>query len=1788
MKKTLFFLLSLLMFVSCYDDTGLRQQMQDFEDRLAGIAGTMIAPISSQITGINTSIEELKEVDADLKSYIDNLKSVAEDLEKRLTATEEHLEGVDTLKSKLEVANAALEDLVASDVAFDKKLADLQSYLEDNLKSSKDWAKSAYATLDQYDSLQTELSKIKATLDKVGKEMGAMAEDLGQQLSDAIAYSESSMKAWVNKKLAESYYDMAAVDANLAELEKAYKDADESILESLAQQQAALDKAKQDITEEYEKAISDAVKTNDGVLNLDIADAIKTAQEELQAQLEEIGGVLETMEGRLAILESKFINRIQSLVYVPEYTDGKAVVLEGQDEFELKFLVTPVKLASAVQTLWQVDTKVITANLCYSEGPASKPVLDNTNPLKVKSVTASEEGLLTFRIKLERMNADLWKEGSVTMVYIHITDGNNDRTSEMITLDAATSFEDHLELPISAPGIPSGSSANCYIISKAGKYTLKAVKGHSSDPVGPLVTAEVLWESTGERTNEGDLISSVSYHDGKIGFTTAETFREGNAVIAAKGASGNILWSWHIWMTDEPESQNYYRGAGVMMDRNLGATSATPGEVGSLGLFYQWGRKDPFLGSSSRRANEAVPSTISWPEAVQSDETTGTVDYTLAHPTTFVAGNEVNSDWQFNHDNTLWTSSKSIYDPCPVGWHVPAGGYKGAWTVALGFGEAYTDSFTSSYGIDFSTDFGAAESIWYPASGLLGQDGDLAEVGDAGYYWSVTHGDSGVYALRFKDNGRVDHRDFQAAPCLGYSVRCVKGGHASSSDDSEDSGDNSGGGSSGSGGGDFYFDWATDITPEKETANSYIVNKMGMYKFKAYKGNSQELAGSPSSVDPVGEIAKAEVLWESFGASYAPEVGELISDVVYDYPYIGFTTASTFREGNAVIAAKDASGNILWSWHIWLTDYPVDQIYYNSAGTLMDRNLGATSATPGEVGTLGLMYQWGRKDPFLGSSSISENKLALSTITWPDPVQSDASVGTVAYAVSNPTTFITAGSNDDWQYEQDYTRWQSSKSKYDPCPVGWRVPDGGDTGVWADAYGAGGNNSGLTYDSTNGGINFFWSFGNDFTIWYPTAGYRSYNSASLNHVGVYGRFWSHSLDEDMLPIRFVITKDGTMYMNYSYPFADAYPVRCLKDGSRRPVPNNPGNTPDPEPEPDPTPEPGEDLSNAESLVTSFGTANSYIVSRAGTYKFPTVKGNSLTSVGAVAKAEVLWETFGTSETPSVGDLVSAVSYSDGYISFKTADSYREGNALIAAKDASDNTLWSWHIWMTDKPAEQVYYNGAGTMMDRNLGATSATPGDAGALGLLYQWGRKDPFLGSSSISEGVVAASTITWPYAVQSDATSGTIDYAVANPMTFIVEEQHGDWQIEPDYNRWQSSKTIYDPCPVGWRVPDGGENGVWVDASGVVWYGKDYDFYDELNKGVDFTNVFSMDQMVWYPSAHCRAPYSGQLGRTYNWGVYWSCTYYNGYYDEPYSMGFTSDNLWNSTTYQGAYGLSVRCLKDGSRTPSQDNPAPTPDSDPTPDPVPDPTPDPAPPPAKIDYVDEYGINHGPGIKIDDVIWAPVNCGYHATDYQWGKLYQWGRKYGQGYSGTLYNGDRNVIGKTSDVDTPTFVSASVSLDEGQSLTNKNVFFVASKSTGKDWLYPQDNTLWNAGTDKSPIKTANDPCPEGWRVPTDTELSSLWVNSSDWTENSLGQTGYWFTGSNPYSENVPKVFLPAAGRRYWDGSANFRGDSGEYCSSGTSVYLDYEFAEGLLLQKEGICGYADGRAFGNSVRCVQE
>ena len=667
-----------------------------------------------------------------------------------------------------------------------------------------------------------------------------------------------------------------------------------------------------------------------------------------------------------------------------------------------------------------------------------------------------------------------------------------------------------------------------------------------------------------------------------------------------------------------------------------------------------------------------------------------------------------------------------------------------------------------------------------------------------------------------------------------------------------------------------------------EASNSFIISYSDVYSFQTVKGHSSE---------SVGSVASAEVLWESFGTNEQPEIGSLVSFVTYKNGRISFATADIFREGNAVIAAKDASGTILWSWHIWLTDQPQEQVYYNNAGTMMDRNLGATSATPGDVGALGLLYQWGRKDPFLGSSSISSNIEAKSTITWPSSVSSNSSNGTIEYATANPTTFIAYNSNNsDWYYtgssSTDDTRWQSDKTIYDPCPIGWRVPDGGEYGVWSNALGLSSSYSG-TYDSTNEGMNFSSKLGDASTIWYPASGYRNNGGGAPTYVGDYGRYWSVTpYSNDAYYLNF--NNDGDVYPSNGYDRVYGLGVRCQKEGTGGgPMYDNNFST-----------------SGARSL-SSAGTANSYIVSGAGVYSISAVKGNSLESVGSVASAEVLWESFGTDEKIFKSNLVSGVRYENGEIYFKTADSYREGNAVIAAKDATGTILWSWHIWLTDQPQELVYKNDAGTMMDRNLGAISASPGDVGALGLFYQWGRKDPFLGSSSIKEDKLAESTMQWPKAVVSSESLGTIEYSISNPTTFISKDEiynNGDWyytgSTSTDDTRWQAKKTIYDPCPVGWHVP---EIKVWslADFDGLL--------LDGLNIGISFPVDDSTT--TWYPAAGYRDYNAGSLYVVVKHGYYWSVTTSG---KTAYRLDFANSGYSRFLTSSRGQGYSVRCQKE------------------------------------------------------------------------------------------------------------------------------------------------------------------------------------------------------------------------------------------------------------------------------------
>ncbi len=280
--------------------------------------------------------------------------------------------------------------------------------------------------------------------------------------------------------------------------------------------------------------------------------------------------------------------------------------------------------------------------------------------------------------------------------------------------------------------------------------------------------------------------------------------------------------------------------------------------------------------------------------------------------------------------------------------------------------------------------------------------------------------------------------------------------------------------------------------------------------------------------------------------------------------------------------------------------------------------------------------------------------------------------------------------------------------------------------------------------------------------------------------------------------------------------------------------------------------PGEamNLGNVSDLLKDFGgdidvtaaknlaakdAANCYIVTAPGVYKFPAVKGNDASAVlgEAVSSVQVLWETWCNGEEVSAKSVVSALLYEEGNVYFVIPDNFHSGNALIAALDDNDQILWSWHIWVpeTEPEVNTFGYTSGCSIMGRNLGALIDTkPGemaDPRSFGLLYQWGRKDPFVGAKAAGSTEFATIAGT---AMTTTSSPMTQAEAAAAPTVFGAVEEGTDWCTAPqDRMYWgdqerSGAKTIYDPCPPGYRVA-GRKRAKVFESSGSSLAGWAYD---------------------------------------------------------------------------------------------------------------------------------------------------------------------------------------------------------------------------------------------------------------------------------------------------------------------------------------------------------------------------
>lgn len=310
------------------------------------------------------------------------------------------------------------------------------------------------------------------------------------------------------------------------------------------------------------------------------------------------------------------------------------------------------------------------------------------------------------------------------------------------------------------------------------------------------------------------------------------------------------------------------------------------------------------------------------------------------------------------------------------------------------------------------------------------------------------------------------------------------------------------------------------------------------------------------------------------------------------------------------------------------------------------------------------------------------------------------------------------------------------------------------------------------------------------------------------------------------------------------------------------------------------------------------TANCYVASANGTYDLIVIiKGNG--NKGLVAEGTqldtdaslepayigIIWEThkglvtvpYGDKNTRNYNSKTGIIQYTvnttGATIPTLSGKSVSGGNALIGAFDADNNVIWSWHIWVCPDFAngttshDEDWTLNKYHVMDRNLGAITNKPGVA-SMGLLYQWGRKDPFIGAAHTNDeftdnGRLSTENYTYDkvkydWSVASSNNNTNIDYTIKHPTTLtrtglsqstsVGTKRQYLWGsnegLKPNVKD-VGSKTIYDPCPIGYRVPP---VDAFVFTTNVNGYRKSSDIYN-WNENLKYIPHSVYGDRVWQP---------------------------------------------------------------------------------------------------------------------------------------------------------------------------------------------------------------------------------------------------------------------------------------------------------------------------------------------------
>ena len=395
---------------------------------------------------------------------------------------------------------------------------------------------------------------------------------------------------------------------------------------------------------------------------------------------------------------------------------------------------------------------------------------------------------------------------------LSLHDHNGNATARNTANSYLISAPGHYRIPlVYGNAIKNGATnSNAYETTATGIYVLQHFQDHAGQPItNPWIEktnssayanidgAKIVW------SDEKDLVTSPSIAhdasgDGYLDFEVKQSdIKSGNAVVAVtKG--GTVVWSWHLWfapksaLTPIPvtnyqgktynfttetlgwkptvwSGSTYYKlrtvkvkveqtiaNGGVKQVTVINITQNPGGKKEGIATLYQFGRKDALPGTDTfyptnsysfdnTTGGRSLGYAIQHPENMFIYAQTGTYYYDWCNATYYNLWSADNTTTGFN-DNAV---VKTVYDPCPVGFKMPASNaftgftsdgqnQSGAANINANGTADSQDKFSAAYGHNFYTNGSKNATIFFPASGFRNTSGgSLYSVGYGGCYWSA-------------------------------------------------------------------------------------------------------------------------------------------------------------------------------------------------------------------------------------------------------------------------------------------------------------------------------------------------------------------------------------------------------------------------------------------------------------------------------------------------------------------------------------------------------------------------------------------------------------------------------------------------------------------------------------------------------------------------------------------------------------------------------------------------------------------------------------------------------------------------------------------------------------------------------------------------------------------------------------------------------------------------------------------------------------------------------------------